>query len=266
MAVLALICGLYINPAGAEDAAAVYQERYALVGTLLRASMICAKTKAEAKWFLAGLDAISHPDLRAFSKAFPKRSTDWMASGGQSFNNKVMSEGISVACEFARSERNRAISLAGTAPSIAANKTNSQGSDEINTRIIYTGTCKAKFLNCDDFMPCDANVTYTVYQRGRSSFEFTAENENVIFRFEGGRDKQPNLENYTLFIDTVKFGKIDNGRIDGNEAKAEGDCRMRMNKDASEFYSVKCDVLQRESGVVFNFYLTEITKFEKHRS
>jgi hypothetical protein len=38
---------------------------------------------------------------------------------------------------------------------------------------------------------------------------------------------------------------------------------MRMNNDGSNFYEIKCDVFDRKTGIEFNFYLTDISSFEK---
>jgi hypothetical protein len=79
----------------------------------------------------------------------------------------------------------------------------------------------------------------------------------------GGQERQPDLENYFLVVDNVKFGEIKGGMMEGAEGKVEGECHMRMNKDASIFYEIKCDVFERQSRLVFNFYLTDIVSFEK---
>ena len=104
---------------------------------------------------------------------------------------------------------------------------------------------------------------FTNYKSHRSSFEFTGHDGQAIFVFEGGKESQPDLENYDLSIDQVKFGTVDKGKIDGVQGPAEGDCHMRLNKDASKFYEIKCDVFERKTGIVFNFYLVDITDFEK---
>jgi hypothetical protein len=36
-----------------------------------------------------------------------------------------------------------------------------------------------------------------------------------------------------------------------------------MNKDGSTYYEIKCDVFDLKSGIIFNFYLTDISGFEK---
>ena len=115
-------------------------------------------------------------------------------------------------------------------------------------------------MNRDKFLACDPIVTFTNYKDHRNAFTFTAENSKAGFIFEGGRDRQPDLENYYLLVDKVKLGTSDG---EGAQGKAEGECHMRLNKDGSKYCEVKCDVFNREAGFVFNFYLTDISSFEK---
>lgn len=68
------------------------------------------------------------------------------------------------------------------------------------------------------------------------------------------------MENYFLSVDTAKFGEA-SGK--GAQGKVEGECHMRMNKDGSKYYEIKCDVFDRKAGIIFNFYLTDISGFEK---
>jgi hypothetical protein len=76
----------------------VYEARYTLSGFLLRASKICDGNEQDIAVAFSLLD----PDeLKAFSKAFPKKTRDWMQKGADSFNIGVMKDGIPAACTYA---------------------------------------------------------------------------------------------------------------------------------------------------------------------
>jgi hypothetical protein len=38
----------------------------------------------------------------------------------------------------------------------------------------------------------------------------------------------------------------------------EGECHFRMNKEATRFYDIQCDVYNRTKGSIYNFYLENI--------
>jgi hypothetical protein len=262
--ILVAVCMAYgvCFSARAEDAAAAYQSRYSLTGTLVRAAAVCAHDKKSVKSFLeAGVAAINNPELKKFTKAFPSTTEKWMKDGATTLNDKVMAEGIPSACKFAQSERLRALEVAKMPLSKQGSSEDTQESAEnIEYAIKFEGTCNSKFLHRDKFLACDPIVTFTNYKNHRSAFTFTAENSKAGFIFEGGRDRQPDLENYYLLVDKVKLGTSDG---EGAQGKAEGECHMRLNKDGSKYYEVKCDVFNREARFVFNFYLTDISSFEK---
>jgi hypothetical protein len=261
----ALICLLLLlTPSSAEDAASAYKTRYILAGFLTRATAICAKDRRDVQSFLSGLDVIKTEELVMFSKAFPKKIDEWMRNGASQMNERVMSIGIRRACAFARNEIEMAKRLAKQPIEEASPRHEKEsGKPRPEYTVSYHGTCKAKFLNREEFIPCDPIVHFTNYDNHRSTFEFSSNKGAVVFVFEGGRDKQPDLENYELVVDKVRFGEVRDGKVDGAEGSAEGGCHVRMNKDASEFYEIKCDAFSRQARLVFNFYLTEITQFEK---
>jgi len=73
--------------ARAEDAAAAYQSRYSLTGTLVRAAAVCAHDKKSVKSFLeAGVAAINNPELKKLTKAFPSTTEKWMKDGATTQN------------------------------------------------------------------------------------------------------------------------------------------------------------------------------------
>lgn len=249
----------------AGDVGTAYKERFELQGLLLRAAKICAMNEREMKLFISiSFDLIGSDELRAFSKAFPQTMAEWGSRGAGMLNNRVMSDGLPNACAFALKERQRAISLSRQP---LRKKLPDGGETAAKARTNYAatfhGSCKAKFLNRDSFMPCDSSVTFSNYGNGRSSFEFSAGNGSSVVIFEGGKDRQPDLENYELILDKTLLGKMANGKVEGKQGQVEGSCSMRMNKDASVFYEIRCDAFARDLGLVFNFYLENIDRFEK---
>ena len=43
----------------------------------------------------------------------------------------------------------------------------------------------------------------------------------------------------------------------------EGECHFRLNRSASKFYSIRCDVYNRKVGFAWNFYLDSIESFDR---
>jgi hypothetical protein len=84
--------------ATAQDKRVVYESRYTLAGFILRATNVCGGDKREIEIAFSLLD----PDeLKAFSKAFPKTTAEWMQQGSENFNTGVMKDGIPSACTYA---------------------------------------------------------------------------------------------------------------------------------------------------------------------
>jgi hypothetical protein len=119
---------------------------------------------------------------------------------------------------------------------------------------IFTGTCRVKII--EGFNPCDPKVVNTLLPNGRSSVAFTVGNK--MFFVNGGPDRQPNLNNYFLSIDTLRIMK--GSKQIAADTNMEGECHFTLNDDGSVFYSIKCDVYDRRKCVRFNLYLTDITK------
>lgn len=128
---------------------------------------------------------------------------------------------------------------------------------------LATLTGKCRFQLVAGFFPCDPKVIYAQLATGVSHLTFvkTEKGKQILFTLSGRSDRQPNLENYYLQIDTVSMdgfnsdGATDNGM--------EGECHFRMNKAGTNFFSVKCDVYNRSKGSMYNFYLEGITKTDR---
>lgn len=121
-----------------------------------------------------------------------------------------------------------------------------------------TGKCRFQLI--EGFFPCDSKVAFIQLANGRSLLTFIKrENgKEILFTLSGGSDRQPNLENYYLSIDTFRIKNGDDDEI-GDDGM-EGECHFHMNKTATNFYSVKCDIYNRAKATLYNFYLENITK------
>lgn len=106
----ALVFTVSVSDVLAQDVATAYRDRYILVGELLRARAVCAETKQEVQWLLESEALISSPEIKAFSSSLEAR--DLMDEGARRLNDRVLVDGIPGACEFAKSEGDRALRLA----------------------------------------------------------------------------------------------------------------------------------------------------------
>ena len=109
------------------------------------------------------------------------------------------------------------------------------------------------------FTPCDPHVIWTELTNGRALLIF--KKDKTIYTLSGGRDRQPNLEDFYQGIDTFRLA------VDGVEKKKdmkmEGECHFSINKDASKFYFIKCEVYNRAKGSRYNLYLENIVSFDR---
>jgi hypothetical protein len=125
--------------------------------------------------------------------------------------------------------------------------------DGVKNHTVFTGTCRLQIV--EGFFPCDGKVVFFELDNGRSFITFIK--DGSIFMVAGGPDRQPNLNNYYLAIDTFRITK--NGNLTAEDKNMEGECHFELSDDASEFFSVKCDVYNREKGAIFKLYLEDIT-------
>lgn len=110
------------------------------------------------------------------------------------------------------------------------------------------------------FLSCSEKVAYTELKNGRSVLSFFV-NDNAVFTLSGGKDRQPNLENYYLSIDTLRMKLKD--REEAVDHGMEGECHFRMNKSATKFFEIKCDVYNRAKGTIYNFYVENIRTVDR---
>jgi hypothetical protein len=58
----------------------------------------------------------------------------------------------------------------------------------------------------------------------------------------------------------MKQGTNEEEAVDHN---MEGECHFRMNKSATRFFDIKCDIYNRAKRPIYNFYLEKIQKFDR---
>jgi hypothetical protein len=121
---------------------------------------------------------------------------------------------------------------------------------------ILTGECRFQVIQ--GFIPCQANVMWLELRNGRAIVSFFK--DDTAFSLSGGRDRQPNPEDYYQSIDTVRV--VRKGKPDEN-GEVEGECHFRLNRSASKFYFIRCDVYNRAAGFAWKFYLENIKSFER---
>lgn len=133
--------------------------------------------------------------------------------------------------------------------------------DPAPTANLVTFTGKCRFQIVAGFFPCNPKVIYLQKpDYSHLAFVVNDKGKEIIFSLSGRSEGQPNLQNYYLQIDTVSIDGVDNGASDNG---MEGECHFRMNKSATTFFFVKCDIYNRAKGTLYNFYLEKITKTQR---
>ncbi len=129
-----------------------------------------------------------------------------------------------------------------------------------STGSLATFTGKCRFQIVVGFFPCNTKVVFLSQPKAVSHVTFikVEGGKEILFTLSGRSDRQPNLENYYLQIDT--FSMDGGGESVASDDGMEGECHFKMNKTATNFFSVKCDIYNRSKGSIYNFYLENITK------
>jgi hypothetical protein len=122
--------------------------------------------------------------------------------------------------------------------------------------VTVQGDCKFQLVQ--GFFPCTKTGSYIVFKNGRQAFAFTQ--GDTLFWLSGNQDRQPNLENFYVQIDT--FRMTHKGKT-SEDTGMEGECHINMNKDASQFRYIKCDVYNRSKGSLYNFSIDRIKKTDR---
>jgi len=131
--------------------------------------------------------------------------------------------------------------------------------DQSKAITFLTGECRLQLAQ--GFFPCQKAVMWLELKNGRTVVSFFK--DDVAYGLSGGRDRQPNPENYYLSIDTVRVTR--KGTPD-EAGEVEGECHFRSNKSASRFYFIRCDVYNRKLGFAWNFSLESIKSFDRKTS
>ena len=106
-------------------------------------------------------------------------------------------------------------------------------------------------------------MVYSEFKNGRAELAFSVHSgrDEDLFIVDGGADRQPNLENYFLSIDT--FTIMRNGAEVGTDEGMEGECHFNLNKEGTKFFFIKCDIYNRKKGSMYSLYLKNITGFKR---
>lgn len=123
----------------------------------------------------------------------------------------------------------------------------------------YNGECRMKLDSNKAYRACAANVNYTLFQNGRITISFLK--DDTSYSISGGSDRQPELENYYVSIDTIHI--IKNGERILEDSSMNGECHLKMNKAATKFFSLDCDLFNSNSGVVYRFELQNIKGYKR---
>jgi clan AA aspartic protease (TIGR02281 family) len=117
----------------------------------------------------------------------------------------------------------------------------------IKTAIAFFGRCRYQLVA--GFFPCGNPVAYNVLKNGRSLLTFWS--DQAAYTLSGGKDRQPNLENYYLSIDTFSLKLKD--KEETSDRGMEGECHFSLNRDSTRFFYIKCDVYNRakDSSTIF---------------
>jgi hypothetical protein len=135
-----------------------------------------------------------------------------------------------------------------------------KGHDTVRIRgtMIFTGTCTVQLFVDGAKGPCDSKVIFANLTNGRSWFTFSRKFDNgkyFAYTVSGGHDRQPQIENYYLSIDTLRIQL-------GKEAPAvdthmEGECHTTFDK--METRDIECVVYDRSNGLSVTLHLGNIT-------
>ena len=126
------------------------------------------------------------------------------------------------------------------------------------------GTCDFILPNVPQ-APCSPSVMWMVLKSGRSALLFTylkANDEKVTFSLSGGQDRQPNLENYYLSVDTLVTWFDPQKSV---TTDVEGECHFSVAENGKRYRFVHCVVYNRRDAIMFKFNLNSIFRSETKR-
>lgn len=124
----------------------------------------------------------------------------------------------------------------------------------------FEGECEFTLPNAPTGK-CNAGVLWLIMGNGRSivMFSFANDRQKTTFSLAGGKDRQPNPENYYLSVDTLRTTFYDKKEI---VTDTEGECHFGLNAAGTRYHSIICLIYNRRQGITFNFSLNDIQTFE----
>ena len=152
----------------------------------------------------------------------------------------------------------RLLSIALSFLTLAFCSTGLSAQQELPRRMtFFEGRCRMQLVA--DFLPCQPKTLFAELRNGRAFLTFFAGKHS--WTVSGSGDRQPNLENYYHSIDTIRM--LEGSKHVGEDRQMEGECHFRLNKQATKFFWIRCDVYNRGKGSHYKFYFEPIIKFEK---
>lgn len=91
-------------------------------------------------------------------------------------------------------------------------------------------------------------IVYVHGDNARTAFNIPV--QGGLLGFWGGRDAQPDLEHYTLYLDSIT--QVQNGKLLPDVA-ATGVCTLLVNKDASRFLDLECKAVAAGKTLTLSF-------------
>lgn len=134
-------------------------------------------------------------------------------------------------------------------------------SPDIDLRRMTTFKGRCRYEMFAGFQPCKDAAVFGEYGNGRLQLIFVS--DQLIYSLSGGSDRQPNLNNYYVAIDTLRMTPSSTPDKPVEDNGMEGECHFTLNDEGTEFYFIKCDVYNRQKGTQYKFYLEGITTFDK---
>lgn len=162
-----------------------------------------------------------------------------------------------LASTTASPDRTRPGNVPPSQPPATASRQTDSGAGPIKNLAVFNGDCQLQIVS--GFFACDPKVAYKQLRNGRSLIVFMV--GDAMFTLSGGRDRQPNLENFYLGIDRLRMER--KGQTPTEDGSMEGECHFRLNADASKFFFIKCDIYNRSKGSQYAFYLENIRSFSR---
>ena len=134
---------------------------------------------------------------------------------------------------------------------------------EENYSVVLKGQCRMELVQGAGFGPCADIVLCINFKNHVSAVLFVEPKGDTKFVLKGEKDRQPNLENYFLSVDTLTIKPSDGTMLEDHNM--EGECHFFSNKAGSKFVFVKCDIYDRAHRIGGRFYLEHIRETTVNR-